>query len=249
MVADPPPRLYVVESMATVPAKSMVAIPDAVKVVSDEAMVRILLPLSRVRLLEAAERIDPAPTKVRESISRTLPSTDTNPASAPVSSIVIDPVEADTSNSEKLIAVAPPFIDVREVPLSVVVLFRFVVIALIVRVLPAPPLRGEMEIFPVLVPPIVRLCALVVPRLPLPVRKVALLAVDPAILAVGVPPATLMNANLAEEVDVDPRRTSSVILLGAKAPFVLCQSPTIPLVAQCCPEIQTVPVASGRVYV
>ena len=49
---------------------------------------------------------------------------------------------------------------------------------------------------------------MVVPRLPSPERKVLALAVVPAIEAVGVPPATLRKANLAEAVEVPPRRKS-----------------------------------------
>jgi hypothetical protein len=52
---------------------------------------------------------------------------------------------------------------------------------------------------------------LVVPRLPAAVRKVLLL--DPAEReAVGVPPAVLIKANLAEAVEVPPKRTSTVLL-------------------------------------
>jgi hypothetical protein len=60
---------------------------------------------------------------------------------------------------------------------------------------------------------------LVVPRLPLPERKVLALAVVPAIEAVGVPPATLMKANLAEAVEVPPTNRSTVAFLGLSAPF------------------------------
>jgi hypothetical protein len=43
---------------------------------------------------------------------------------------------------------------------------------------------------------------------------VALLPELAEILAVGVPPATLVKANLAEEVPVPPKRISRVGLLG-----------------------------------
>jgi len=48
---------------------------------------------------------------------------------------------------------------------------------------------------------------LVVPSVPLPVRETALLPV-PEILAVGVPPATLVTANLALAVEVPPSKKS-----------------------------------------
>jgi hypothetical protein len=67
---------------------------------------------------------------------------------------------------------------------------------------------------PVDAPPRVRVCILVVPRFPRPVKKVALLPELAEILAVGVPPATLVKANLAEEVPVPPKRISRVGLLG-----------------------------------
>ena len=41
--------------------------------------------------------------------------------------------------------------------------------------------------------------------------------------AVGVPPATLRNPNLAEVVLVAPIKMSSVIFVGAIAPSFLCQ--------------------------
>ena len=50
------------------------------------------------------------------------------------------------------------------------------------------------------------------------------------IVAVGVPPALLTNANFADCVDVDPRRRSSVILTGVTAPRFLCHHPCVPVV-------------------
>ena len=45
-------------------------------------------------------------------------------------------------------------------------------------------------------------------------------------VAVGVPPpAAFTNANLALPVDELPRRRSSVILEGARAPRFLCHQP------------------------
>ena len=51
---------------------------------------------------------------------------------------------------------------------------------------------------------------MVVPRTPLPERKVALLPEFAEIEATGVPPATLVTANFAELVDVPPTRRSRV---------------------------------------
>src|SRR6185369_9649466 len=95
----------------------------------------------------------------------------------------------------------------------------------------------------------VSVCALVVPRFPAPVKKVLLSGVPAEIEAVGTPLATLLKANFAEAVAVDPSKRSSVIKAGASAPSVLCQTPTIPLVAQVTPAKQTTPLASGKVYV
>ena len=62
VAAAPPPRLRTVESIATVAAKSMVAIPEAVSVVSDAAIVKVLLPESSVRPLVVVAMVaaDPA---------------------------------------------------------------------------------------------------------------------------------------------------------------------------------------------
>ena len=161
VASDPPPRFSVVESIERVEAASIVARfeafivvrPDAERVVSDAAIVSVLSPESRVSVL-VVEASVPAPTNVNDVWFRTVPSTDTNPASA-LSSIVIAPVAAETSNSSKLIAVAPPLIAVREVPLSVCVVLRFSVSVLSVTIDPDAPLIGERVIFPVVDPPIV----------------------------------------------------------------------------------------------
>jgi len=60
---------------------------------------------------------------------------------------------------------------------------------------------------------------LVVPRVPLPLRNVALLPALAEILAVGVPPATLVKANLALVVALDPRSKSCVWRRSKIAPF------------------------------
>lgn len=129
----PPPRLSVVESIPRVEAASIVARapalivvrPEALSVVSSAAIVRVLLPESRVRV-DTVDASVPAPANVRELILRTVPSTLMKPRSA-LSLMVTDPVPALTSNSVKSIAVAPPLIDVRLVPFSVVVELRFTV--------------------------------------------------------------------------------------------------------------------------
>ena len=68
--------------------------------------------------------------------------------------------------------------------------------------------------FPVVDPPKVRVCMLVVARLPAPVRKAALLPELAEMVAVGVPELTLRTANLAEVVAAPPMRRSTVELLG-----------------------------------
>ena len=60
---------------------------------------------------------------------------------------------------------------------------------------------------------------LVVPKVPVAVRYVALLFA-PEIEAVGLPPATFKNPNLAEPVAVAPRSRSSVVILSVIAPFL-----------------------------
>jgi len=70
--------------------------------------------------------------------------------------------------------------------------------------------------------PSVRLWALVVPRIPVALSDNAILFA-PEIEAVGVPPATLVKANLALLVAVEPSKRSSVMLVGANAPPVLCR--------------------------
>ena len=72
---------------------------------------------------------------------------------------------------------------------------------------------------PVVLPPNVRVWALVVPRFPAPVRKAALSAVPAEIEAVGVRlPVILSTANLAEEVVVPPKSRSRVEMLGVRKP-------------------------------
>jgi len=107
---------------------------------------------------------------------------------------------------------------------------RPLIVLAVCAVMPPPRLRLlASERFPVLVRvfafekklilpvdalPSCKVCLFVVPRIPVPVRKAALLP-DPAeIEAVGTPPATLVKANLADAVAVLPSRRSSVCNLS-----------------------------------
>lgn len=150
VASAPPPRLRRVESIDRVAAASIDVRPVAESAVSDGSIVNVLLPELRVRVLAPPDVIVPAAVKSRELISRTVPSIVTLPA-LPPSSIVIDPVVASTSNSVKLIAVAPPLIAVSDVPLSVVVPTRFAMALLTLRI--PVPLFADRLIFPVVSPP------------------------------------------------------------------------------------------------
>jgi len=210
VAAAPPPILRVVESILRVAAASIVVSPVAVSVVSDESNIIELFPELNVIALAPPEVISPAPIKSRESISRTVPSIVMFPRLA-LSSIVIDPEVALTSNSEKLIAVAPPLIDVRDVPLRVVVLFRLTVSELRERIDPDAPLRGDILMFPVVAPPRVRVLLrrdwiVLVEAL----SESPLLLVVAERVAVGVPFATPVIANLALVVELPPIAKSTV---------------------------------------
>lgn len=203
VAADPPPSVSVVESIEREGAASIVVSapalivvrPEATRVVSDAAMVRVLSPESRVKVFAPWETIDPTPTNVSESMSRTDPSIEILPRSA-LSLMVIDPVPAATSNSVKSIAVAPPFIDVRDVPLIVVVLVRFSVWVLSPSIDPAAPLRGDILMFPVVSPPMVRVLFLRDCRVEVAaVRERPLLLVVAERVATGVPFETFVIAN------------------------------------------------------
>ena len=77
---------------------------------------------------------------------------------------------------------------------------------------------------PVVLPPKVSVWELVVARLPRPVRKVLLFPELAEIDAVGVPESTPVNANLAVEVALLPRRRSRVVAsFGEIAPFATFQ--------------------------
>lgn len=214
VAADPAPRLSVVAETPSAAADVIVVRPVAVRVVSEESNTIVLFPELRVRELAPPEVSSPAPTKSNESISSTVPSIDILPRLAS-SSIVIDPVPAATSNSLKLIAVAPPLIEVRLVPLSVVVPVRFVTNAPMFTI-PVPPL-GVILISPVVFPPrvrvlLLRLCMVEVEELiltPLPL-------VLAARVATGVPPATFVIAKAALDVDDPPTLKSHVELIGER---------------------------------
>ena len=124
---------------------------------------------------------------------------------SPSSSIVIDPVVADISNSLKLIAVAPPLIAVRDVPLRVVVPVRLNVSVAAVNILPAAPLRGDRIMLPVVSPPRVNVLFLrdwivavvALSDIPLPAPAPAVADTD----ATGVPLLIPVTANSALDVD------------------------------------------------
>jgi len=129
--------------------------------------------------------------------------------------MVTEPVDADTSNSAKSIAVAPPFIEVRDVPLRVVVPVRLRVSACAVNILPAAPERGDNTMLPVVDPPRVKVlflndCIVDVEAL----RDKPFVVADS--VAVGVPCATPVIANFALEVD-DPPIAKSTVLFPAKS--------------------------------
>jgi hypothetical protein len=180
--------------VARLPAFIVVS-PVAVKVVSDASKRIVFDPELNVRSFAPVDDTRPAPVKVRESISRIVPSILMFPRFAS-SSIVMLPVPAATSNSEKLIAVAAPLIDVRDVPLIVVVPVRLTVSELRDRIDPAAPLRGDILMFPVVFPPNVNVlflrdwivddCASI---------ETPLLFVDAASVATGVPRDMPVRAN------------------------------------------------------
>jgi len=76
-------------------------------------------------------------------------------------------------------------------------------------------------ILPVVALPNWSVCLLVVPNTPVAVNEVA--PVVPAIDAVGVPPATLVKANFALLVAVEPNNKSSLVFNCASAPLLRCQ--------------------------
>ena len=81
-----------------------------------------------------------------------------------------------------------------------------------------PVPRPNTDISPVEEEPRVRVCLLVVPSTPAPVRYVALSPELAEMEAVGVPLLTFMKANLEEEVDTPPRVRSVVRFPGERTP-------------------------------
>ena len=75
------------------------------------------------------------------------------------------------------------------------------------------PVRDKL-MSPVVLTPRVRVCPLVVWRLPSPVKNVAIFPEFPDIEATGVPEFTFRTANLAEAVDCPPMSRSTVELYG-----------------------------------
>ena len=223
VAADPAPRFNVVAEIPRVGADVMVVRPVAERVVSSAANVIVLLPESSVNVFAPPDVIVPAPVKLRESMSSVVPSIDMFPRSAS-SFIVIDPVVADTSNSLKLIAVAPPLIDVREVPLRVVVPVRLNVSVCAERIDPAAPLRGDIVMFPVVLPPRVRVLFLrdwMVDVAAFNDRPLLLVVAER--VAVGVPLEIPVIANLALVVDVPPTAKSKVEFDGESRFELSCQ--------------------------
>src|SRR3989344_1382966 len=225
VAAAPAPRLRVVDEIPRVAAVVIVAKfaavivvrPEAASVVSSAAIVSVLLPESRVRV-EVVEPMVPAPVKVNESTSRTVPSTDTKPK-FPSSLIVTDPVPAATSNSVKSMAVAPPVIDVKDVPVMVVpVIVKLPLrVVLSARVIALDP--ESITMFPVVAPPNVRVPMLREERVPVEAVKDNPLLLDAEIVATGRSFATPVIANCAADVDVPPTNKSTVVFLGVRAPL------------------------------
>lgn len=96
-------------------------------------------------------------------------------------------------------------------------------------ILPEPE---SIVTFPVVEPPSVKVCMLVVARFPAPVSKVALLLELAEIVAVGVPEPTLMNANFADEVDCPPIEKSTVELFAKSKPELWFQKASDPPAVQ-----------------
>jgi hypothetical protein len=91
-----------------------------------------------------------------------------------------------------------------------------------------PPEESTLEglkkfISPVEDDPRVRDCLLVVPRVPSPVKYVAILPDEADREAVGVPPDTLSIANLEDDEDVPPTAKSKVELEGERRLLFNCQ--------------------------
>src|SRR5882724_1819340 len=108
-----------------------------------------------------------------------------------------------------------------QVPVPVTIPFAVVTQAAVPTVCPAAPLILKLLLPPTtrLISPVdpeprVNVWALVVPKIPVPVKTVALLPELAEMEAVGVPPALLRKPNLAEAVEMPPTRRSRVEMFG-----------------------------------
>jgi hypothetical protein len=165
VAAESPPRLRVVESIARVAAASMVAStpavivvsPLAVRLVSEAAIVNVLLPESRLRplVVVAIVAAEPPPRlRVVESIARVAAASMV--ARFAVVSVVreVEVRLVTPARANALFVVRVP----SEVALIAVALFALIVVeerlvvALLTLTTPVP-LFGEMLIFPVVFPP------------------------------------------------------------------------------------------------
>src|SRR5258708_1310358 len=81
-----------------------------------------------------------------------------------------------------------------------------------------------MTIFPVVAPPMVNVFIFNDWIVPFALSESPFVPAD--IDAVGVPPATLINANFADVVAAAPNSRSLVVFNGASAPFANCQKLT-----------------------
>jgi len=146
------------------------------------------------------------------SISMTLPEVST------LSPVVAEPISTVSSRIR-----FPPESDTlpcrSDVPVTLSAPVREVVTALTVRREPAPPLRGERVMLPVVLPPKVRPLFLRDWILASEAeRTTPLLLVEADKVAIGAPPATPVMANLAAAVLWPPIKKSRVELLGTITP-------------------------------
>jgi len=93
-----------------------------------------------------------------------------------------------------------------------------------------------------------RVCLLLVPRMPLELNDVE--PVEPEAEAVGLPPATLVKANFAEVVAVDPSKRSSVVFRSKIVPLlVFSLNGDPPLATGRIPETSVVKLTAEKVGV
>ncbi len=99
---------------------------------------------------------------------------------------------------------------------------------------------------PVLIPKLVAVAAAVILPILIPVFAVA---PERAPIARPVPVAPVGESVVRAVELFEVTLTKSFAVAGDRVVPLLAQKPTVPEAAQTCPEIQTVPVASGRVQV